>query len=46
MAQVERLLKEFADLSTQGLMGAAVAISFCRRLTHPIQERVHPTFEY
>ena len=36
MAQVERLLKEMADLSAQGLMGAVVAISFCRRLTQPI----------
>ena len=33
MAQVERLLKEIADLLAQGLKGAAVAISFCRRLT-------------
>ena len=36
MAQVERLLNEITDLSTQGLTGAAVAISFCRRLTQPI----------
>ena len=33
MAQVERLLKEIADLSAQGLTGATVAISFCRRFT-------------
>ena len=33
MAQVERLLQEIADLLAQGLTGAAVAISFCRRLT-------------
>ena len=46
MAQVERLLQEIADLSARGLTGAAVAISFCRRLTQPIQERVHPAFEY
>jgi len=46
MAQVERLLKEIADLSAQGLTGDAVAISFCVRLTQPIQERVHPAFEY
>ena len=46
IAQVERLLKEIADLSAQGLTRAAVAISFCRRLTQPIQERVHPSFEY
>ena len=43
---MERLLEEIADLSAQGLTGAAVAISFCRRLTQPIQERVHPAFEY
>ena len=43
---MERLLKEIANLSAQGLTRAAVAISFCRRLTQPIQERVHPAFEY
>ena len=43
---MERLLKEIADLSAQGLTGAAVAISFCRRLMQLIQERVHPAFEY
>ena len=43
---MERLLEEIADLLTQGLTGAAVAISFCRRLTQPIQERVHSAFEY
>jgi hypothetical protein len=46
MAQVERLLKEITDLSLQKLTGAAVAISFCKRLTQPIQERVHPANEY
>ena len=44
--QVECLLKEITDLSAQGLTGDVVAISFCRRLTQPIQERVHPAFEY
>ena len=46
MEQVKCLLKEIADLSAQGLTGAPVAISFCRQLTQPIQERVHPAFEY
>jgi len=46
MAQVERLLKEIADLSAQDLTGAVVALSFCKRLTQPILERVHPAFEY
>ena len=36
IVQVERLLKEIADLSAQGLTGATVAISFCRRLMQPI----------
>ena len=43
---MEHLLKEIADLSAQGLTGAAVALSFCMQLTQPIQERVHPAFEY
>ena len=46
MAHVERLLKVIADLSVRGLTGTAVALSFCKRLTQPIQERVHPAFEY
>ena len=46
MAQVEHLPKETADLLAQGLTGAAVAISICRRLMQPIQEGVHAAFEY
>jgi hypothetical protein len=36
---VGHLLKEMADLLAQGLTGAAMALSFCKRLTQPIQER-------
>ena len=43
---MERLLMENDNLSAQGLIGAAVALSFCKRLTQPIQERVHPAYEY
>ena len=43
---MEHLLKEITDLSDQKPTGAAVALSFCKRLTQPIQERVHPAFEY
>ena len=43
---MERLLKEITNLLVQKLTGAAVAISFCKRLTQPIQERVHPAYEY
>ena len=46
MAQVECLLKEIADLSAHGMTRAAVALSFCKRLTQPIQERVHSAYEY
>ena len=46
MAQVERLLKEITNLLVQKLTGAAVAISFCKQLTQPIQERVHQAYEY
>ena len=40
------LLSEIAGLSTQGLTGAVVALSFSKRLVQPIQDRVHPGFEY
>jgi hypothetical protein len=46
MAQVEHLLKEIANLSAQKPIGAAVALSFCKRLMQPIQERVHPAYLY
>ena len=46
MAQVERILKEIADLSAQDLTGVVVALPFCKQLTRLIQERVHPAFEY
>ena len=46
MVQVEELLKELANLKTLKLIGATVALSFCKRLTQPIQARVHPSYEY
>ena len=46
MVQVMLLLGEIAGLSTQGLTGAVVALSFSKRLVQPIQDRVHPSFEY
>ena len=42
----ERLHKEIAELSAQKLTGAAVALSFYKLLTQPIQERVHPAYNY
>jgi len=43
---VERLLKEIAGLTARKLTGATVALSICKRLTQPIQERVQPAYEY
>jgi hypothetical protein len=34
------------ELKKQGVTGAAVARSFCRRMIQPIKDRVHPTYEY
>ena len=46
MVQVNLLLKEVAGLSTQGLTGTVVALSFSKRLVQLIQEKVHPGIEY
>jgi hypothetical protein len=40
------LLDDLEQLKAEGLTGAAVAISFCRRLIQPLQDQAHPTFEY
>ena len=37
---------EIAKLIARKLTGAMVALSFCKRLTQLIQERVHPSYEY
>jgi hypothetical protein len=34
------------ELKKQGVTGAAVARSFCRRMIQPIKDRVHPAYEY
>jgi hypothetical protein len=33
-------------MKKRGVMGAAVARSFCRRIIKPIKDRVHPVYEY
>ena len=40
------LLMEIAELTARKLTGAVVALSFYKRLTQPIQERVLPGYEY
>ena len=46
MVQVDRLLAEIAELTARKLPGAVVALSFYKWLMQPIQERVHPDYEY
>ncbi|RLN03835.1 hypothetical protein C2845_PM13G17930 [Panicum miliaceum] len=46
MVEVEVLLAELQKLKAEKLTGATVALSFAKRLTQPIQERVHPGYEY
>jgi hypothetical protein len=40
------LLDDLEKLKAEGLTGDVVAISFNHRLIQPIQDWVHPTFEY
>ncbi|RLN22416.1 hypothetical protein C2845_PM07G11370 [Panicum miliaceum] len=42
MVEVEVQLAELQKLKAEKLTGAMVALSFAKRLTQPIQERVHP----
>jgi hypothetical protein len=44
--ELKPLLDDLEQLKAEGLTGAAVAISFCRRLIQPLQDRAHPAFEY
>jgi hypothetical protein len=43
---LQPLLDNLEQLKAEGLTGAAVAMSFCRRLNQPLQDPDHPTFEY
>jgi hypothetical protein len=44
--ELKPLLDDLQQLKVEGLTSAAVAISFCRCLIQPHQDRAHPTFEY
>ncbi|RLN04516.1 hypothetical protein C2845_PM13G05950 [Panicum miliaceum] len=46
MVEVEALLAELQKLKADKLTSAVVALSFAKRLTQPIQERVHPDYKY
>jgi hypothetical protein len=44
--ELKPLLDDLEQLKVEGLTGAMVAISFCRRLIQPLQGWAHPAFEY
>ncbi|RLN29326.1 hypothetical protein C2845_PM05G20850 [Panicum miliaceum] len=46
MVEVEVLLAELQKLKADKLTGTVVVLSFAKRLTQTIQERVHPGNEY
>jgi hypothetical protein len=40
------LLDGLEQLKVEVLTGVVVAISFCRHLIQPLQDRAHPAFKY
>lgn len=44
--QIRELLQLVAELKAEKVTAAAVAVTFCKRLTQPIKSRVHPAYEY
>jgi hypothetical protein len=44
--ELKPLLDDLLQLKAEGLTGAVVAISYCRRLIQPLQDWAHPAFEY
>jgi polyhydroxyalkanoate synthesis regulator phasin len=46
LAELKSVLELVGELKKQGVTGAEVARSFCRRMIQPIKDRVHPADEY
>jgi hypothetical protein len=46
LEDLKGILELVSDMKGQGVTGAAVARSFCRRMIQPIKDRVHPPYEY
>jgi hypothetical protein len=44
--ELKPLLDDLEQLKAEGLTGAAEAITFCRHLIQPLQDRAHPACEY
>jgi hypothetical protein len=46
LEDLKGVLELVSYMKKQGVAGAAVARSFCRRMIQPIKDRVHPAYEY
>jgi hypothetical protein len=46
LKELEPVLGLIDELKKQGVTGASVARSFCRRMIQLIKDRVHPAYEY
>jgi hypothetical protein len=46
LGELKAVLELVKDEKKQGVTGAAVARSFCRRMIQPIKDRVLPAYEY
>jgi hypothetical protein len=46
LEDLKGILELVSDMKGQGVTGAAVVRSFCRRMIQPIKDRVHPAYEY
>jgi hypothetical protein len=46
LEDLKGILELVSDMKGQGVTGAAVARSFCRRMIQPIKDRVHSVYEY
>jgi hypothetical protein len=46
LEDLKGVLELVSDMKKRGVIGAAVARSFCRRMIQPIKDRVHPAYEY
>jgi hypothetical protein len=46
LAELNPVLELLSELKKQGVIGAVMARSFCRRMIQPIKDRVHPAYEY
>jgi hypothetical protein len=46
LGELKPVLDLVNEMNKQGVIGSAVARSFCRRMIQPIKDRVHPANDY